>query len=270
VSIATTQATSGISAALARAKAEGRPALVPFVTVGYPNLDMTEKLLPALVAGGADVIEIGIPFSDPIADGVTVQRTSQVALANGTTLEDAIAVVSRARANGITTPIAFMGYFNPFYHYGIERLAEDLAAAGVDGLIIPDLPTEESDEILAALRAHGRDLVFLIAPTSTEERICEVGKRASGFIYCVALTGVTGARASLADDLPTYIARVRQHTDLPLMVGFGISKPEHVQDVAKIADGVVIASALINHLDSIAEPEQPAAATAFLHSMTGR
>jgi tryptophan synthase alpha chain len=274
VSIATTSATmsatSGIGAAFACAKAEGRPALIPYLMAGYPDLAMTEKLLPALVEGGADVIEFGIPFSDPIADGPTVQRASQVALANGTTLEDAIAVVSRARTNGITTPIVFMGYYNPFYHYGIERLAKDLAAAGVDGLIIPDLPTEESDDILAALRANGRDLIFLVAPTSTEDRLREVAKRASGFIYCVALTGVTGARASLADDLPTYIDRVRAHTDLPLAVGFGISKPEHVQDVAKIADGVVIASALINHLDGIPQADQPSAATRFLHSMTGR
>ena len=270
MSIATTPATSGISAALARAKAEGRPALVPFVTAGYPNLAMTERLLPALVEGGADVIEIGIPFSDPIADGETVQRTSQVALANGTTLEDAIAVVGRARANGITTPIVFMGYFNPFYHYGIERLAQDAAAAGIDGFIIPDLPTEESDEILDALRANGRDLIFIVAPTSTEDRIREVARRASGFVYCVSLTGVTGARASLADDLPSYIARVRQHTILPLVVGFGISTPEHVQEIARIADGVAIASALINYLDGVPEHEQPAAATAFLHNMTGR
>jgi tryptophan synthase alpha chain len=270
VSVATTPTTSGISAALARAKAEGRPALVPFVTAGYPNLEMTERLLPALVEGGADVIEIGIPFSDPIADGVTVQRTSQVALANGTTLEDAIEVVRKARVNGITTPIVFMGYFNPFYHYGIERLAKDAAAAGVDGFIIPDLPTEESDEILEALRANGRDLIFLVAPTSTEDRIREVANRASGFVYCVSLTGVTGARDSLADDLPAYIARVRQHTDLPLIVGFGISTPEHVLEIAKIADGVVIASALINHLDRVPESEQLFAATAFLHNMTGR
>jgi tryptophan synthase alpha chain len=263
-------ATSGICAALARAKAEGRPALVPFVTAGYPNLAMTERLLPALVEGGADVIEIGIPFSDPIADGVTVQRTSQVALANGTTLEDAIAVVSRARANGITTPIVFMGYFNPFYHYGIERLAKAAAAAGVDGFIIPDLPTEESDDVLAALRANGRDLIFLVAPTSTEDRIREVAKRASGFVYCVSLTGVTGARASLADDLPTYIERVRRHTDLPLVVGFGISKPEHVQEVGQFADGVVIASALINHLEGLPQADQPSGATAFLHTITGR
>jgi tryptophan synthase alpha chain len=240
------------------------------VTAGYPSLAMTEKLLPALVKGGADVIEIGIPFSDPIADGVTVQRTSQVALEHGTSLDDAIEVVRRARANGVTTPIVFMGYFNPYYHYGIERLAADTAAAGVDGLIIPDLPVEESDEILGALRDQGRDLIFMVAPTSTENRLSEMAKRASGFVYCVSLTGVTGARAALADDLPSYLARVRAHTDLPLIVGFGISKPEHVQEVTKIADGVVIASALINQLDGVPEPDQPAAATAFLHSMMGR
>jgi len=267
---AATTSVSGISAAFARAKEEGRPALIPFVTAGYPNLAMTEMLLPALVEGGADVIEIGIPFSDPIADGETVQRTSQIALANGTTLADAIEVVRRVRANGLTTPIVFMGYYNPFLRYGLERLASDMADAGMDGLIIPDLPTEESEDVRLALRAHSRDLIFLVAPTSTDERIREVAKRASGFIYCVSLTGVTGARTTLSDDLPGYIARIRQHTELPLAVGFGISKPEHVQEVARIADGVVIASALINHLDPLPETEQPAAASAYLHSMTGR
>lgn len=265
-----TASESGIAAAFARAKAEGRPALIPFVTAGYPTLGMTDRLLPALVEGGADVIEIGIPFSDPIADGVTVQHTSQVALAQGTTLHDAIDVVRRARANGLTTPIAFMGYYNPYLRYGLERLAADMAAAGVDGLIIPDLPTEESEDVRAALRAHGRDLIFLIAPTSTQERIREVAKRASGFIYCVSITGVTGARTSLANDLPSYIARIRQETDLPLAVGFGISQPDHVQQVAQIADGVVIASALINHLDRAPDADQPAAATAFLRAMCGR
>jgi len=265
-----TSAKSGIAAAFAKAKAEGRPALIPFVTAGYPNLAMTDKLISALVEGGADVIEFGIPFSDPIADGVTVQHTSQVALAQGTTLDDAIEAVRRARASGITTPIAFMGYYNPFLHYGLDRLAADMADAGVDGLIVPDLPTEESEDIRTALCAHGRDLIFMVAPTSTEERIRDVGKRASGFIYCVSITGVTGARTSLADDLAAYIGRIRQETDLPLAVGFGISKREHVEEVAKIADGVVIASALINHLDQLPECEQPAAATAFLREVTGR
>jgi tryptophan synthase alpha chain len=268
--VSATTGVSGIADAFAKAKAEGRPSLIPFVTAGYPSLAMTERLLPALVDGGADVIEIGIPFSDPIADGETVQRTSQIALANGTTLADAIEIVRRVRANGLSTPIVFMGYFNPFLRYGLEGLASDMAGAGVDGLIIPDLPTEESEDVRTALRMHGRDLIFLVAPTSTEERIREVVKRASGFVYCVALTGVTGARTSLSDDLPAYIARIRAQTDLPLAVGFGISKPEHVQEVAKIADGVVIASALINHLDAVPEAEQPTAATAYLRAMTGR
>jgi tryptophan synthase alpha chain len=266
----TTAAQSGIAGAFAKAKVEGRPALIPFVTAGYPNLAMTDRLLPALVAGGADVIEIGIPFSDPIADGITVQHTSQVALSQGTTLGDAIDVVRRARANGITTPIVFMGYYNPYLRYGLDQLAVDMAEAGVDGLIIPDLPTEESEDVRTALCANGRDLIFLVAPTSTEERIREVAKRASGFVYCVSLTGVTGARTSLSDDLPAYIARIRRETDLPLAVGFGISNRQHVEEVAKIADGVVIASALINHLDSKPETEQPAAATAFLRDVTGR
>ncbi|MGH2531247.1 MAG: tryptophan synthase subunit alpha [Thermomicrobiales bacterium] len=261
--------TSGIAAAFARAKAEGRIALLPFVTGGYPTMAQCERLIPALVEGGADVIEIGIPFSDPLADGATVQRTSQVALANGTTLADCFALVRRVRAAGISAPLVFMGYTNPFYQYGIERLANDAAGAGVDGFIVPDLPVEESDEWVEAFQRHGRDLIFLVAPTSTDARIAEVAKRASGFVYCVSLTGVTGARDTLAEGLAAYMARVRAQTDLPLAIGFGISRPEHVAEIRPFTDGVLVASALINRLDTLAEDEQPAAARDFLHWLVG-
>jgi tryptophan synthase alpha chain len=242
---------------------------MPFVTAGYPTMEQCERLIPALVEGGADVIEIGVPFSDPLADGATVQRTSQVALANGTTLADCLALIRRVRAAGITIPLVLMGYANPFYQYGIERLAQDAAAAGVDGFIVPDLPVEESGEWVEAFRRHGRDLIFMVAPTSTNARIAEVARRASGFIYCVSLTGVTGARDTLAEGLESYIGRVRAHTDLPLAIGFGISRPEHVADIRHVSDGVIVASALINHLDTLPEAEQPAAATAYLRWLVG-
>ncbi|MDP9362650.1 MAG: tryptophan synthase subunit alpha, partial [Chloroflexota bacterium] len=260
-------AASGVAAAFARAKAKGRTALIPFVTAGYPSLAATEKLVPALERGGADLIEIGVPFSDPLADGTTVQRTSQAALANGVRLADCLALVSRLRAAGeVRVPVLLMGYYNPFLRYGLDRLAADAATAGVDGFIVPDLPTEESDDLLAACRAHGRDLIFLLAPTSTDERIADVAARASGFVYCVSLTGVTGARAALPD-LSAYLTRVRRRTDLPLAIGFGVSTPDHVRQVGVVADGAVVASAMIDHLDRLPESEQPAAAEAFVRGL---
>ncbi len=258
---------SRIGAAFAAAKAEGRTALIPFVTAGYPNLAMTEQLIPALVRGGADLIEIGVPFSDPLADGATVQRASQAALANGVRLADCLPLVERLRArHGVQVPLLLMGYYNPILQYGPDRFAADAAEAGVDGFIVPDLPTEESDELLAACRAHGRDLIFLLAPTSTEARIADVAARASGFVYCVSLRGVTGARQQLPD-LEEYVGRVRRATNLPLAIGFGVSTAEHVRQVGMVADGAVVASALINHLERLPESEQPAAAEAFVRAL---
>ena len=260
-------AQSGIAAAFARCRAAGRAALIPFITAGYPSLEMSRRLIPALVEGGADLIEIGVPFSDPLADGATIQRASQVALEQGTTLRDCLELVRESRARGVTVPILLMGYLNPFYQYGLEALARDAAEAGVDGFIIPDLPLEESDEVLEPLRRYERDLIFLVAPTSTDARIKEVARRGSGFIYCVSLTGVTGARDRLSDELPAYIARVRSHTDLPLAIGFGISRPEHVRQAAELADGVIVASALINHLDRLPQEAWEGAAMAFVREL---
>jgi tryptophan synthase alpha chain len=260
-------APSRVAGAFARCKEEGRAALIPFITAGYPSLEMSEKLIAALVAGGADVLEIGVPFSDPLADGTTVQATSQKSLERGTTLDDCFELVRKARHQGIDIPLLLMGYTNPFYQYGIERLARTAAETGVDGFLVPDLPSDESEEFAGPLREHGRDLVFFLAPTSTEGRIRDVASRATGFIYCVALTGITGARDRVSDELPAYIKRVRRETDLPLTVGFGISTPDHVRQVSAIADGVVVASALINYLDTIPEDQQADAATAYVRSM---
>jgi tryptophan synthase alpha chain len=266
---ATTPAPSRIAGALDAIRQEGRPALLPFVTAGYPTMATCEATIRAMVDAGADGFEIGIPFSDPIADGPTVQHTSQVALANGTTLADCIALVTRLRESGVTVPFMLMGYFNPVIKYGIERYVADCAAAGVDGFIIPDLPIEESDRMLALCREHDRDLIFMVAPTSTERRLELIGERGSGFVYCVSVKGVTGARESIAEGLGGYLDNLRRYTDLPLIVGFGISTPAHVREVGEHADGVIVASAMINYLNTLPEAEQPAAAAAFVRYLKG-
>ena len=265
----TTSATkSRIADAFATVRAERRIALMPFVTSGYPTLAQSRVLVNAIVAGGADLIEIGVPFSDPLADGATVQRSSQIALDNGVTLRDTIALIRQLREeDGVTIPILLMGYTNPFIQYGLEKLARDAAEVGVDGFIVPDLPVEEADEWTDALRPQGRDLILMLAPTSTEKRIEGVAAKASGFIYCVSLTGVTGARSNVSDELPAYMERIRAKTDLPLAIGFGISTPAHVAQLTGYADGAVVASALINYLDTLPEAEQAAAATKFVADM---
>jgi tryptophan synthase alpha chain len=261
--------TSRVAGAFARARAEGRTAIIPYVTAGYPTPERSEEWVLAMVRGGADLMEIGVPFSDPLADGPTVQRTSQAALQHGVTLADAVAMVRRLREHhGVSVPILLMGYFNPMLQYGLEDLARDSAAAGVDGYIVPDLPAEESDELLAACRRHRLDLVFLLAPTSTDERIAAVAERASGFVYCVSLTGVTGQRDALPD-LRDYLGRVRARTDLPLAVGFGVSTPEHVRHVGEVADGAVVASALINFLDTVPDADQCVAAEEYVRGLRG-
>ena len=255
---------SRIAETFVRLAGENRAAIMPFVTAGYPDLEMTGQLIEALTAAGADLIEIGVPFSDPIADGPTVQMASQKALENGTTLGDCFDLVRQARAKGIDIPLLLMGYANPFYQYGAERLAASAAEIGIDGFIIPDLPVEESEEFREPLRRHGRDLIFFLAPTSTPARIEAVAAIATGFIYSVALTGVTGARTTMSDELPAYMQRVRARTKTPLVIGFGISTPEHVAHAATLADGVVVASALINRMDALPPDQKVAGAAAFL------
>lgn len=258
---------SRIASAFAGCRERNKAALMPYLTGGYPSLEASALLLDALVDGGADLIELGVPFSDPLADGTTVQATSQKALDNGVTLGDCIELIRSFRERGQETPVMLMGYTNPFYQYRLDRLADDARAAGIDGLLIPDLPSDESEEFQAPLTARGVDLIHFLAPTSTERRIKDVASRANGFIYCVALTGVTGARDHLSNDLPAYIARVRAATDVPLVIGFGISTAEHVAAASELADGVIVASALINHLDTLPVAEQPDGARAFLRPM---
>lgn len=253
-----------IAAAFEKARSENRAALMPFMTAGYPTLELSKQLILAIAAGGADLIELGIPFSDPLADGATVQHASQVALENGSSLAFGFELVEFARANGVEIPLVFMGYANPFFRYGIERLAADSQRVGVDGIIIPDLPIEESDDFRTPLAAAEVDFIYMVAPTSTDRRIAQVAERASGFVYCVAVTGVTGARSNLAENLAPYIDRVREQVRAPLAIGFGISTPDHVRQASSIGDGVVMASAMINYLDTLPLNKQPAAATRFV------
>lgn len=251
-----------------RCKAENRTALMPYITIGYPDLKTSEEILLSLVESGADLIEVGTPFSDPLADGSTVQHTSQVSLDQGTTLRDCIALVKRVRDQAVNIPLMLMGYFNPIVKYGVEQFVADCADAGVDGFIIPDLPIEESKRISESSSQHGLDLIFMVAPTTTEERLRLVGERGTGFVYCVSVTGVTGARESMSATLRPYMERVRQHTNQPLAVGFGISTPENVEDVGKIADGAIVGSALINYMNEH-EGDMPAAAGRFMRYLQG-
>jgi tryptophan synthase alpha chain len=240
---------SRIASTFARLRAAGRTGLIPFITVGYPELDAAMELVPAMVRAGADLIELGIPFSDPLADGATVQHSSHQALLNGVTVRHCLDTARRLRAR-VDAPLIFMGYYNPLLAFGLDRFAAEAAAAGADGLIVPDVPPVESDDLLAACRRHGLDLIFMVAPTSTEADIEEVARRASGFIYCLAVIGVTGARDSLSDELAGFIARVRARTDLPLAIGLGVSRAEHVARIGELAEAAVVGSALINRIDA--------------------
>lgn len=263
---ATATSPSRVTAAFARANAQGRTALVPFFTAGYPTMAGSERVIHALADGGADLIEIGMPFSDPIAEGPTIQHSSLQALKNGTRLGDVLDLVRRLRQDGVDVPLVLMGYFNPIYHHGVSTFVREAAAAGADGFIVPDLPIEESEPLRLACEALGLDLIGMVAPTSTDERIADITAHSAGFVYCVSLTGVTGGRSTLPD-LRGYLARVRATTTLPVAVGFGISTPEHVRQVGEFADGAVIGSALIAHLDGVPAAEQPAAAEAFIRRL---
>lgn len=260
---------SRISQRFGRLRQAREVGLACYITVGYPDLDSTPGLVAALVEGGADLIELGVPFSDPLADGATIQRSSFQALQNGVTLGLCLDVARRLRQEGVDVPLVFMGYYNPFLHYGLDRLAHDCQEAGVDGLIIPDLPPDEAEELVGFCRVRDIDPIFMLAPTSTEERIARVCQMASGFIYCVSLTGVTGARSHLSSAVAPFLARVRRHTSLPLAVGFGISSRDHVEEVSRLAEAAVVGSALIDLIDRTVPAERPGALAAFVSRLKG-
>jgi tryptophan synthase alpha chain len=261
---------SRISDTFDRLRAEGRTGLIAYVTTGFPTLEATVPIVHALVEGGADAIELSLPFSDPLADGTTVQRSTYAALQQGVTPVDVLATARRLRDEGLTVPLVIMGYVNPLYAYGLERFAADAAAAGIDGLICVDLPPEEAAPVHDVWRAHGMDLIFLLAPTSTDERIARVAALASGFIYCVSVAGTTGVRDEVSEQLPAFIARVRRQTELPLAVGFGISKPEHVAQIGQLCEAAVIGSAIIDTIERAAPGLEAADVRAYIEVVTGR
>jgi tryptophan synthase alpha chain len=257
---------SRISRAFARASRDGRAALVVFVEAGDPSLETTERLLPALAAAGADVIELGVPFSDPIADGPVIQRASERGLAAGARLSAVLGLVARARAAGLDAPVVLFGYANPILSMGEALFASRAAVAGVDGALVTDLPPEEGAAFAATLRSARLDPVFLLAPTSPARRVKAVGRLSRGFVYVVSRPGVTGVRADVPEGIADLVGRVREGVGrLPVAVGFGISTPDQVSAVARVADGVVVGSAVVLAVEDAARRgEDPVEAAAAL------
>jgi tryptophan synthase alpha chain len=239
---------SRIAATFARLRDEGRAGLIPFVEAFDPDRETSATLLAGMAARGADLIEIGMPFTDPMADGPTIQQAGRRALRAGATLAGTLDLVRDFRADNDTVPLILMGYLNPILSYGVERFTADAAAAGVDGVIVVDLPTEEADLLLPHLRQHRIDLIRLVAPTTTDERLPVVLNDSSGFVYYVSITGITGTRTASAEDLARDIPRLRKATDMPIAVGFGVRTPAQAATVARFADAAVVASALIDKL----------------------
>lgn len=225
-----------------------RKSLIAYVTAGYPSVEVTLEVVPLLADWGCDMVELGIPFSDPLADGSTIQEAGYRALRNGVTPRLCIEMASELRRK-VDIPLMFMTYYNPVFNFGLETFCRLSAQSGVDGLIVPDLPPEEGAELEAHASKEGLDLAYLLAPTSSEERIDLVAQRSRGFIYLVSLTGVTGARKDLSSDLEAFVGRVRKRASLPLCIGFGISTPEQASRAARVADGVIVGSRLIQLLD---------------------
>ena len=237
--------TGRITDRFAELRAAGRAGLVTFLTAGDPGMAVFERILAELPAAGADLIEIGMPFSDPMADGPAIQAAGLRALHAGTKLADIIAAVGRFRIRDRTTPIVLMGYYNPVFRYGGERFCRDAAYAGVDGLILVDLPPEEAPEFLPFVKTYRLDLIRLTAPTSDDRRLPTVLADASGFVYHVAIAGITGTRSAAAGDVERAVARIRRHTDLPVAVGFGIRTPAQAASIARFADAAVVGTALV-------------------------
>lgn len=253
-----------ITHAFDHALSHGTAALMPYYTLGYPDRATSLDVITA-IAADSDLLELGVPFSDPLADGPTIQHSTQTSLEQGTTLASCLEMVSELRGRGVTCPILLFGYYNPFLAYGLEALARDARDTGIQGFIVPDLPPEEAHDMEAAAAASGLAYIHFLAPTSSPARIDAVTERAKGFIYLVSVTGVTGARQSLHTGLDAFINRVRAETETPLAVGFGISTPEQAAAIGQTADGVIVGSALINAVN--AAEDKPAAAAAFVRSL---
>lgn len=235
-----------IAEVFAQARRERRAALMPYLVLGHPTPDESLEMVDAAIAGGADMLELGVPFSDPLADGPVIQQATQLALQRGISVARCLALVAELRQRGATLPMVLMGYINPILAYGEAAFCSACREAGVDGLIVADMPPEEGEVLDTRCRENGLALIFLLAPTSSPERVRMVCERSQGFVYLVSVTGITGARDRLSPDLAAFVSRVRQGTDRPLAVGFGISNPEQAAEVAKIADGVIVGSALVD------------------------
>ncbi|MEZ5850578.1 MAG: tryptophan synthase subunit alpha [Hyphomicrobiaceae bacterium] len=259
----------------AELKKEGRAALVTFLTAGDPDLETSRKILMGLPKAGADIIELGMPFSDPMADGPAIQASSQRALASGMTLAKTLALVREFRAKDDTTPIVLMGYYNPIYVYPGERFLDEAKAAGVDGLIVVDLPPEADDELCLPAMTRGINFIRLATPTTDNKRLPAVIANTSGFVYYVSITGITGSAAPDVEDVRKQVARIKRSAKLPVAVGFGVRTPEQVRDIGKGADGVVVGSALVNAIrDSLdakghARPRTASAVLGLVKSLAG-
>jgi tryptophan synthase alpha chain len=250
-------------------KRENRKGLIAYLTAGDPIPDRTPALVDALVRGGADLIELGVPFSDPIADGPVIQAAGERALRAGTTLARVLAIAAEIRKSS-EVPLLLFTYLNPVMRYGLDRLAKDAAAAGVDGCLLIDASVEEAHDYVGAMHRHGLDTVFLAAPTSTERRLRLVAEYSSGFIYLVSRTGVTGERDSLSNQVTPLVDAIRKVTDLPLAVGFGVSKPEHVAELGRQVEGVVVGSAIVRIIGQYgADPSLESRLEAYVRELKG-
>lgn len=262
-----------IASAFARAKEEGRGVLIPYFMCGYPSAEQSIKLVLAAAEDGADIIELGMPFSDPLADGATIQHAGHVALQGGMSIVGCMEIARQVSTQRVV-PLILMGYYNPLLAYGIERFCADAAASGICGLIIPDLPPEEATILQSATQHNGLALIFLVPPTTSDERIAHIvqvsAHEPKGFIYCVSLSGVTGSRTELPTHLRSFITKVHGYTkehDLPIAVGFGLSTPQHIAEVTSYANGAVVGSALVNLIDRHAENEQVEAVKSYIRSL---
>ncbi len=240
---------SAIEAVFEAAKAEKRAAFIPYYPIGYPDYAMSVDILAALVEAGADLIEVGVPFSDPLADGPTIQAATQVALSQGVTPRHCLAAIQTLRERGIHTPMVLMGYANPFMAYGYANLIADAQQIGMDGFVIPDMPADEVDDLQNQLEAAGLGFVHFVAPTSSPHRIRLTAEKTRGYIYLVSVTGVTGARQSVSAEIQYHIANIRLVTQKPIAVGFGIATPEQAAQIGALADGVIVGSALVKAAD---------------------
>jgi tryptophan synthase alpha chain len=272
-SSAITLPASKITQAFAKAKRDKRGVLIPYFMCGYPSATQSAELVLAAASAGADIIELGMPFSDPLADGATIQHAGHVALEHGMSIEGCMNVARQVSSHS-NVPLLLMGYYNPILAFGIERFCQTAAASGVCGLIIPDLPPEEAAPLQQAAKPYGLSMIFLVPPTASNERIALIVQSASqepkGFLYCVSLSGVTGSRTALPPDLQQFVFKVYGYTKnqgLPVVVGFGLSTPEHIAAVTRFADGAVVGSAIVNLIDRHAASEQVDAVKSYIKSL---